>query len=401
MPLCAIINGKETISIDVPESEWKELKKKRKKSEVSITLIDCGSPAHPVTRNGMQFFRHNPNTHCAYCEHESEEHIRLKIEIINHCRSLGWDVKPEANFFEGVWRPDVLAWKGNKKIAFEVQLSPISLETLKDRDRVRKASQVDTYWLIRYYPNGTQKYSEKCIGLKEVWGETRNEEIGFFNPDGIQTIKISQDLDIKVWVFTVLSGEYNRMLLEGVNKIKTYNTVQQRIKNLYPQLEIFKCKIDSYKWELKNRFTTRFEKDKDHPELDKKIDAINRIWDAYESFQKSLFILELNLKNPKIYENSSKIDDIFHSLKNVQNDDEDYQKSVTDFRWLQVGEKEQIFRDTTQRIIKTQVPVPDNIEKEARDAIAKRDKEYSLMFSKGKKQWYIPYQNPNVKKKIE
>lgn len=228
MPLCANIDGKEVISIDVPEIEWKNLKKRCKKDEVSVTFFGCDHPGHLVTKKGLQFFRHDPNTRReGCCDNETENHLRLKIDIYKLCRSLGWEAKPEANDFGGLWRPDVLAWKDRKKIAFEVQWSNIPLEVLKERDKIRKESKIDTYWLLRNYPYGTNEYAEDASVIADFWEPCPYEEMGFFIPDGIQTVKISDDFNMDKWVASVLNGDYHKILFEAVGKLKTYKTVQK------------------------------------------------------------------------------------------------------------------------------------------------------------------------------
>ena len=61
-------------------------------------------------------------------------------------------------------------------------------------------------------------------------------------------------------------------------------------------------------------------------------------------------------------------------------------------RRLEAEEQERLFCEKTQRIVKIQESVPDIIEKEAREAIEKRDKE--LINGAGKnKPWFIKYTN--------
>jgi competence CoiA-like predicted nuclease len=62
-------------------------------------------------------------------------------------------------------------------------------------------------------------------------------------------------------------------------------------------------------------------------------------------------------------------------------------------RRLEAEEQERLFCERTRRIVKIQESVPDIIEKEAREAIEKRDKE--LINGNGKnKPWFIKYTNP-------
>jgi competence CoiA-like predicted nuclease len=67
-----------------------------------------------------------------------------------------------------------------------------------------------------------------------------------------------------------------------------------------------------------------------------------------------------------------------------------------ELRQMEAEEKERIFRETHSRQTRTVDSISQEIEQNARDAIARRDKEYSSICNR--KQWYIPYRNPNVDK---
>jgi hypothetical protein len=348
MPFCAIVDGKEVISIDVPENEWKVLKKRRNKGELSVTIVGCEHHGHLVTKGEMQFFRHDPNTLTKNCEHESIEHLRLKFNIIKYCRSLGWDAKPEANEFGRLWRPDVLAWNDEKKIVFEIQLSPISLEILKDRDKIRKESHVDTYWLLSKFPYEKNRYAEDLSSIRDFLELNQYEEIVFFL-EGIQTKKITTNLDLEKWVSLILSGEYQRILHNGMAKFKDYNTIEKRMKSARDQLEILKSRLIIHGFD-NLKIPSRIKKINDMPQFDKKIETINLVWDAFENLQRNIDRLELKINDSSIYANDSKIDDIYKTLDTAKRDEQAYSKHAKYYKQIHTEETD-IERDNFQRVL--------------------------------------------------
>jgi hypothetical protein len=331
MPLCAIIDGTEVISIDVPESEWKTLKKRRKKGELSVTIVGCDHHGHLVTKGGMQFFRHDPNTLTKNCENESIEHIRLKIKIINYCRSLGWEAKPEVNEFGGLWRPDVLTWNQEKKIAFEVQLSSIPLEILKERDKIRKESHIDTYWILPKFPFGTNEYTGDVSSIPDFKEPGFYEEIGFFIADNIQTKKFSSEIDLIKWVSLVLTGEYKGILTEGVEKFKIHQSELKRKKDLQDQFENLQKQIYYYNYDIQRKIPSRIEKIKEQPELDDKINSINHAWDAFENLVRNVKRLKSKIYNRLIYIDISEVDDIYKTFDSAKEDLQAFKKHTQDY----------------------------------------------------------------------
>jgi hypothetical protein len=66
---------------------------------------------------------------------------------------------------------------------------------------------------------------------------------------------------------------------------------------------------------------------------------------------------------------------------------------------MQVELEERLIREKPRKN-KIIEPVSDTIEKQAREAIEKRDKEYSKNYLNGKnKPWFTMYENPHVKKR--
>ena len=333
MPLCAIIDGKDVISIDVPESEWKELKKKCRMDQLSVTMIGCDHPGHLVTKDGLQFFRHDPRTLQKNCEHETIEHLKWKIKIFNYCRSFGWKAKPEANCFGGLWRPDVLACSEKKRIAFEVQLSPIALEKMKERHEIRKQSQVDTYWLLSKIPRRKNEYVEDSSSIPDFCEPSQLEEIVFFILEGIQTKKITSNLELEKWVSLILTGEYQRILHDGVAKFKVYNTIERRMKSARDQLEILKTRFINHSFD-NLKIPPRMKKIIEMPQFDKKIETINHVWDAFENLRRNIDRLESKINDPSTDTDDSKIDGIYKTLDSAKQDEQAYRNHAKCYKQI-------------------------------------------------------------------
>ncbi|MCO1575141.1 hypothetical protein M8C13_05130 [Crossiella sp. SN42] len=116
---------------------WEQVHKARPR--VALTCPDCGHGVHakvsPRPRS-LRFFAHNPGrpTECAW-DNESLEHHLLKLELATTIRALGWHAELEVRAPDGRWRADVLssAHDGTGRVAWEVQLSPISGEDIAAR----------------------------------------------------------------------------------------------------------------------------------------------------------------------------------------------------------------------------------------------------------------------------
>jgi len=106
-----------------------------------------------VSNRGTRHFVHARKPDTCTSGPESELHLYFKSVIADSIRAAGWKAEVEMNGPGGTWRADVMATRRNVQIAFEVQLSPITLTELERRQSVYAAHNVRGCW---FYGQGAQ-----------------------------------------------------------------------------------------------------------------------------------------------------------------------------------------------------------------------------------------------------
>lgn len=166
MPITAIVQGKKVISLDLSDEDWESVKR------ADIRMDCCGSVGHTRTSVlGLRHFYHAKNSDCPFIdqEGESDEHRRLKYLVFQACEKFGWKADIEHRM-DGLIA-DVLAEKDDKKVAFEVQLSPQTYEVTVSRTNAFKKENIQCYWLFRQIPNVI--YGSTDIYMNEVIGDKK------------------------------------------------------------------------------------------------------------------------------------------------------------------------------------------------------------------------------------
>lgn len=151
MPLRAFINGKELISINLLDQEWAILKKEVRGKSLSVKLPCCGQNGFlRVSSKGLKHFVHSKDgTPCDW-ESETPQHLKSKVEIAKACKDSGWLAIPE--YSENDWRADILATKGEARIAFEVQWSTQTEEDTNFRQKRYRDANVRGCWFFKTPP---------------------------------------------------------------------------------------------------------------------------------------------------------------------------------------------------------------------------------------------------------
>jgi len=147
MPLVALDRGERVVSIALAADEWEALRRRARAG--AVTLPGCGSQAYlRRSRSGLPHFVHQPGAaKCAAHAEESPAHVRAKAAIVEAARRARWSAEPEVPG-DG-FLADVVASRGGRRVAFEVQLSPQAEVDYRDRTRVRADAGLEVVWLAR------------------------------------------------------------------------------------------------------------------------------------------------------------------------------------------------------------------------------------------------------------
>ena len=315
MPLSALVDGEKCIGMDIPLDEWKILQKKHRNNCLPIRMIGCNQPGHMVRKNGLQFFRHAPNSMLCNCERgESLQHLRLKYQIYNLFKSHGWEVDVEFYSPDGPMRADVLAWQKDRKIAIEVQWSPISLDSIQDRDKKYTNIGIESYWLLQNLPNNwhfgcKEKYHD--LTPTDFYDLEKNQEIDrentifqsdkfvkeirFFTYYGIMIRELSPSIDIPIWIMAILTRDYYERLASGERKIDNYIERKKSFVEFVEQLKSIKRMLpfNQKRLEKCNSFFRLYSNYLDSWT----INEIKKIQGFFKDFANELELFDVDLRN--------------------------------------------------------------------------------------------------------
>jgi competence CoiA-like predicted nuclease len=132
-------------------AEWSALRLDNNRS-VLLRMPCCDAPVVMETSaRGLKFFAHKSRGPCQSVP-ETEEHLVLKMLAAEAARPAGWACATEAigsSPSGEAWTADVLAQKGQHKVAIDIQWSgQTSRQTLYRQERYRQSS-VRCLWLFR------------------------------------------------------------------------------------------------------------------------------------------------------------------------------------------------------------------------------------------------------------
>lgn len=130
--------------------------KARNRLEKIYTAKCCGAPVQIRTPEGKvpHFYHLSTSPSCQGSKGETQEHLGLKSKIAIAAMSAGWDVEVEAEHRlpDGtlIWKADVLAQRGNARVAFEVERSKPDWSTMMARqERYWKNGRVRGLWFVK------------------------------------------------------------------------------------------------------------------------------------------------------------------------------------------------------------------------------------------------------------
>ncbi|WP_327378854.1 competence protein CoiA family protein (plasmid) [Streptomyces sp. NBC_01216] len=108
----------------------------RTRPRVIMVCPECAHPMHAkVSRYGLRFFAHDPGAPTCALAGESMEHHLLKLELATAVRAAGYHAELEIRGPDGDWRADVMSTSpdGTARMAWEAQLSPITVDEISER----------------------------------------------------------------------------------------------------------------------------------------------------------------------------------------------------------------------------------------------------------------------------
>ncbi|MFC9654138.1 MULTISPECIES: competence protein CoiA family protein [unclassified Streptomyces] len=129
--------------------EWQEIY--RAKPRPPLSCPECCWPVHAkLSPRRNRYFAHDADrsTECQLSA-ESPEHHFTKLELAGAIREVGWRAELEHRAPDGSWRADVLAVSptGERRIAWEAQLSPITDDDLRERTDRYAADGIGVCWV--------------------------------------------------------------------------------------------------------------------------------------------------------------------------------------------------------------------------------------------------------------
>lgn len=151
MPLTALRpDGSLLDATACGDAEWAEVHKP--KVSAGLSCRDCGTPMHArVSSRGLRHLAHQRRTPGCPSEGESREHLETKRHIADLIRRCGMAAVVEAGpgpGDRGGWRADVLGVSPTgHRVAFEVQLAPMTVDVGRERTARYTADGIAVVWL--------------------------------------------------------------------------------------------------------------------------------------------------------------------------------------------------------------------------------------------------------------
>jgi len=152
MPLKCLRGGEEIYSFNIESDEaWENLRKANAKAK-DLRMPCCdASVVLRTSKLGTKHFAHARIGSCTTAP-ETAEHLFAKMAVVEAIRGTDWTPLPEqagCTSSSEEWRADVLAVKGNAKVAFEIQWSRQDNTETERRQKRYDEAGVRGLWLFR------------------------------------------------------------------------------------------------------------------------------------------------------------------------------------------------------------------------------------------------------------
>ena len=207
MPLSAFVNGQRTIAALLGVNEWNSLKGSRP----IIELCCCKTKGFMrVSKLGTQHFVHVNRADACSSGLESAEHLLFKGIAAKAVQEAGWEADVEVCDSDGRWRADVMAVRNSRRVAFEIQLSPISLAELQRRQAAYASSNIRGCWFYGPRVFGARPPVDSAEPLFPI-GNSGNVGIA------------SRAMSLREGVISLLNGHFRRCATQRISTIQDVN----------------------------------------------------------------------------------------------------------------------------------------------------------------------------------
>lgn len=199
MPLCCRDDAQNLYSFRFSPTEWAAITATNRK-ERRLRMPCCESAVIlKRSKYGTQFFAHASKGKCASAP-ESPEHLLAKDYIARAIELAGWTASVEHRGVDNDWVADVLAQDGDRRIAFEVQLSHQAPDETQRRHLRYQANGIGCVWLLK-----APKARISATGSNEVFAPLFHLKVA----DQALVVRTAEDpsLALTEFVFRILRGQ--------------------------------------------------------------------------------------------------------------------------------------------------------------------------------------------------
>lgn len=204
MALKALVNWKLMSAEDISLDDWRAIQAKKP----PIRMFCCLTQGYMRVREEHQEFVHYRRSEECLGRPDSPSHDLLKIAVRNAARANGWSAEVEEPdpTPDRKWIADVLACKDTARVAFEIQISPITKEALLRRQNVYARSRVRCCWFVKgSLADGFISRPERRSPIFKLI-EDQEAELGA--PRHFVSIIPGQRIPLKEAVGSLLHGEF-------------------------------------------------------------------------------------------------------------------------------------------------------------------------------------------------